>query len=195
MASCKDAAIGKWGLDASFSWEIGGSRVYFLGCVWACMHLRVTWVSRRIWAPFLIILGTKWAPFWSFWGLKSGDFVVLGPPGGRLGAMLEPMAGQRGASSQKGTKRFTLGRPFWKPFSVLFRIFCSFLGDLISSCFWDGFRARFWRVWGLFFGTFLGCVGSLFRCVCRSGKCGLDSLFAMNQAHGHLPTQAEKVID
>ena len=142
VASCKDAAIGKWGLDASFSWEIGGSRVYFLGCVWACMHLRVTWVSRCIWAPFLIILGTKWAPFWSFWGLKSEDFLVLGPPGGRLGAMLEPMAGQRGASSQKGTKRLTLGRPFWEQFSVLFLIFGRFFGDLISSRFLDGFWAR-----------------------------------------------------
>ena len=36
-------------------------------------------------------------------------------------------------------------------------------------------------------------MGSLCRCVRGSGKCGLDSLFAMNQAHGHLPTQAEKV--
>ena len=111
-----------------------------------------------------------------------------------MGAMLEAMAGQRGASSQKGTKRFTLGRPLWEPFSVLFPIFCIFFGDLISSWFLDGFWTRFWRVWGSFFCTFFGCVGLLFRCVCRSGKCGLDLLFAMNQAHGHLPTQAEKVV-
>ena len=47
---------------------------------------------------------------------------------------------------------------------------------------------------GSFLGVFLGFDGSLFRGVRRSGKCGLDSLFAMNQAHGHLPTQTEKVI-
>ena len=126
------------------------------------------------------------------WGSKSGDFGVLGSPGGRLGAMLDPMAGQRGASSQKGTKRLTLGRPFWEPFSVLFRILGGFFGDLISSRFLEGFWARFWRVFGSFFASFFGCVGSLFRCACGSGKCGLDLLFAMNQAHGHLPTQAEK---
>ena len=76
--------------------EIGGSRVYFLGCVRVCMRLCVSWVSRPMWAPFLIILGAKWGPFWSIWGSKSADFGVLGPPGGRLGAMLEPMAGNKG---------------------------------------------------------------------------------------------------
>ena len=107
--------------------------------------------------------------------------------------MLDPMAGQRGASSQKGTKRLTLGRPFWESFSVLFRILVVFFGDLISSRFFEGIWHRFWRVFGSFFGSFFGCVGSLFRCACGSGKCGLDLLFAVNQAHGHLPTQAEKV--
>ena len=161
------------------------------GCVCVCVLPGYLDPFR---APFLIILGAKWAPFWSFWGSKSGDFGVLGPPGGRLGAMLEPMAGQRGASSQKGTKRLTLGRPFWEPFSLFFRIFSHLFGDLNSSRFLDGFWPRFWRVLGSFLGSFFGCAGSLFRCVCGSGKCGLDLLFAVNQAHGHLPTQAEKVI-
>ena len=108
---------------------------------------------------------------------------------------MDPMAGQRGASSQKGTKRLTLGRPFWRPFlAFVFSDFCCFFGGLISSRFLDGFSCRFWSVWGSFFGTFFGFVGSLCRCVCGSGECGLDSLFAINQAHGHLPTQAEKVI-
>ena len=106
---------------------------------WVCMRLCVTWVSRAMWAPFLIILGVKWAPFWSIWGSKSGDFGVLGPPGGRLGAMLDPMGGQRVASSQKGTKRLTLGTPFWGQFSALFRIFGSFFGGLICSRFSDVF--------------------------------------------------------
>ena len=161
------------------------------GCVCVCVLPGYLDPFR---APFLIILGAKWAPFWSLWGSKSGDFGVLGPPGGRLGAMLEPMAGQRGASSQKGTKRLTLGRPFWEPFSLFFRIFSRLFGDLNSSRFLDGFWPRFWRVLGSFLGSFFGCAGSLFRCVCGSGKCGLDLLFAVNQAHGHLPTQAEKVI-
>ena len=88
---------------------------------------------------FLSILGAKWAPFWSIWGSKSGDFGVLGSPGGRLGAMLDPMAGQRGASSQKGTKRLTLGTPFWGPFFELFSDVGCFFGGLISSRFLDGF--------------------------------------------------------
>ena len=70
-----------------------GSMEDFLGCVWVRMRLCITWVSRPIWAPFLIILDAKWAPFGNFGGSESGDFGVLGPPGGRLGAMLEPMAG------------------------------------------------------------------------------------------------------
>ena len=45
-------------------------------------------------------------------------------------------------------------------------------------------------MWGHFFGFF----GALWRCGCGSGECGLDLLFAANQAHGHLTTQAEKVI-
>ena len=69
----------------------------------------------------------------------------------------------------------------------------AFFGDLISSRFLEGIWPRFGRVFGSFFGSFFGCVGSLFRCACGSGKCGLDTLFAMNQAHGHLPTQAEKI--
>ena len=131
--------------------------------------------------------------FGAFGGSKSRDCEVLEPPGGRLGVMLDPMAGRRGASSQKGTKRLTLGRPFWESFSVLFRILVVFFGDLISSRFFEGIWHRFWRVFGSFCGSFFGCVGSLFRCACGSGKCGLDLLFAVNQAHGHLLTQAEKV--
>ena len=130
--------------------RLGARRSIYLGCVWVCMclsalwswvcmRLCVTWVSRAMWAPFLIILGVKWAPFWSIWGSKSGHFGVLGPPGGRLGAMLDPMGGQRVASSQKGTKRLTLGTPFWGPFSALFRIFGRFFGGLICSRFLDVF--------------------------------------------------------
>ena len=106
---------------------------------WVCMRLCVTWVSRAMWAPFLTILGVKWAPFWGILWSKSGDLGVLGPPGGRLGAMLDPMGGQRVASSQKGTKRLTLGTPFWGPFSALFRIFGRFFGGLICSRFSDVF--------------------------------------------------------
>ena len=115
-----------------------------------------------IWAPFLIILGAKWGPFWQHLGSKSGDFGLLGSPGGRLGAMLDPMAGQRGASSQKGTKRLTLGRPIWEPFSVLFRILGVFFGDLISSRFLEGIWFRFWRVVGSFLAHFLDVWGHFF---------------------------------
>ena len=128
--------------------------------------------------------------------LGGQNLEILGSwgfQGGRLGAMLDPMAGQRGASSQKCTKRFTLGRPFWEQCSVLFRIFGGFFGDLILNRFLEGFWARFWRVFGPFFSLFFGCVGSLFRCARGSGTCGLDLLFAVNQAHEHLPTLAEKV--
>ena len=44
-------------------------------------------------------------------------------------------------------------------------------------------------------GVFFRVVGSLSRCVCGSEKCGLESLFVMNQAHGPLPAEAEKVIN
>ena len=64
---------------------------------------------------------------------------VLGAPGGLLGAMLDPMAGQRGASSEKGTKRLTPGSRFWEPFLGFFSdVGCFFVG-LISSRFLDGF--------------------------------------------------------
>ena len=94
---------------------------------------------RVIGAPFLIILGAKWVPFRSIWESKSGDFGVLGPAGERLGAMLDPMAGQRGASSKKCTKRLTLGGPFWDPFLPFLMDFGCFFGALISSRFLDGF--------------------------------------------------------
>ena len=90
-------------------------------------------------------------PFWSIWGSKTANFEVLGPPGGRLGAILDPMAGQRGARSQKGTKRLTLGTPFRGPFSVVFRICGCFFGGLISSRFLDGFWARFLKGFGVIF--------------------------------------------
>ena len=86
-------------------------------------------------------MGVNWAPFLAILGSKFGDFGVLGRPGGRLGAMLDPMAGQRGPSGRKGTKRLTLGTPFWGPFSAVFPIFGRFLGGLISSRFLDGFSA------------------------------------------------------
>ena len=44
--------------------------------------------------------------------------------------MLEHMAGQRGASSEKGTKRLTLGGQFWGPF--LRPDFESVFGRLLS---------------------------------------------------------------
>ena len=47
---------------------------------------------------------------------------------------------------------------------------------------------------GRFFESFFEFFGLLCRCVCGSRKCGLDLLFVMNQAHWHLPAQAEKVI-
>ena len=49
---------------------------------------------------------------------KSGDLGVWGRPGGRLGAMLDPMAGQRGPSCRNRTSWLTLGTPFWGPFSA-----------------------------------------------------------------------------
>ena len=48
--------------------------------------------------------------------------------------------------------------------------------------------------WGDLLGHFFVFCGTLCRCGCGSGECGLDLLFAANQAHGQLPTQAEKVI-
>ena len=138
--------------------RLGARRSIYLGCVWVCMclsalwswvcmRLCVTWVSRAMWAPFLTILGVKWAPFWSILWSTSGDLGVLGPPGGRLGAMLDPIAGQRGPSGQNWTKRLTLGTPFWGPFSALFRFFVFF------------WRPDFQSVFGRLFGSILECLG------------------------------------
>ena len=43
------------------------------------------------------------------------------------------------------------------------------------------------------FGVIFWMCGVTFSMRLRKWKCGLDLLFAVNQAHGHLPTQAEKV--
>ena len=119
--------------------RLGAPRSIFLGaagciCVWG-----LPGYLKPLWHYFWIILGVNWAPFLVILGSKFGDFGVLGRPGGRLGAMLDPMAGQRGASSQKGTKRLTLGSPFWRQFFGVFSDFSCFLGGLISSRFLDGF--------------------------------------------------------
>ena len=92
-------------------------------------------------------------------GSKSVDFGVLGSPGGRLGAMLDPMAGQRGASSQKGTKRLTLGRPFWRHFLAFFWILVFFWRPDFQSVFWTAFKLDFGGFWGDLLGPFLDFLG------------------------------------
>ena len=106
---------------------------------------------ETMWAPFSMILGASWAPFWTILGSKTEDFGVWGRPGGRLGAMLDPMAGQRGPSGRNWTKRLTLGTPFWGPFSALFAVWVGLFCDPVRSRFLDGFWARFGRVLGSFF--------------------------------------------
>ena len=56
------------------------------------------------------------------------------------------------------------------------------------------FKLDFGRFCGHFLGHFLCFFGSLWGCDCGSGECGLDKLFVANQAHGHMPAQAENVI-
>ena len=46
---------------------------------------------------------------------------------------------------------------------------------------------------GMIFGVYFLIFGAVWRCSGGSGECGLDIAFAANQAHRHLPTQAEKV--
>ena len=121
------------------------------GCVWVCMCPRVSWVARPMLVSFLVIWGAKWAPFWATFASTSGDLGVWGRPGGRLGAMLDPMAGQRAPSGRKRGKILTLWAPFWRQFSMFFPMRGSFFGDLVPSRFWEGFGTRCWRVLGNFF--------------------------------------------
>ena len=56
------------------------------------------------------------------------------------------------------------------------------------------FKLDFGRFCGHFLGHFLCFLGSLWGCGGGSGECGLDTVFTANQAHGHMPAQAENVI-
>ena len=47
-------------------------------------------LPEAIVAPFLVILGANWAPFLAVLGSKSGDFGVLGRPGGASGSHVGP---------------------------------------------------------------------------------------------------------
>ena len=112
--------------------------------------------------------GHVWEPCWTPWPARGTQVAKKAQNGPPLGSILGVVFG---ALSD-----------FWQFFRQL--DFQSVFGRLLGSIL-EGF--------GQFLNTFLGFLGSLFRSVRRSEKCGLDILFVMNQAHGPLPTQAEKV--
>ena len=77
--------------------------------------------------------------FGAFGGQNLEILGSWGSPGGPLGAMLEPMAGQRGASSQKRHEKVHPWEPILDTILDVFSDFGCFFGGLISNRFLDGF--------------------------------------------------------
>ena len=85
---------------------------------------------------------------------KSRCGGVRGALGRGLGAMRVPRGAQKPQNVRKARSSATLGPPFGRSFSVLFRLFRCFFGALFRRVVWDGFRDRFRVDFGVFWEGF-----------------------------------------
>ena len=81
---------------------------------------------------------------------KSRCGGVRGALGRGLGAMMVPRGAQEPQNVRKPRSRSTLGPPFGRSFSVLFRLFRCFFGALFRRVVWEGFRDGFRGDFGVF---------------------------------------------